>query len=265
MSFAMKKPGYFLRYQTLIWVVAALLGCDADSLSPLSKADANVNNPSGGIGGSMARFAVVGNYLYTVGDTDLTVFDISNASNPVQGERIKLGFGIETIYPYGSNLFIGSRAGMKIYDNTNPRNPVFLSEYVHIQACDPVVVQGRYAYVTLRNGTTCRNGANLLDVVDISDLKNPKVVNSILMTNPHGLGVDGKDLFVGEGDFGLKVFDLTDPTMPKLTQVLESVKTFDVIPLRSKTLVVVGNDGLYQFDYTNRTALQRLSKIDVQP
>lgn len=259
----MKRHFHPLRFYTVLILAGIMLGCDADSLGPVSKESSGALN-NNGIGGSMARFAVVGNYLYTVGDTDLTVFNVSSPNNPTQGERIKLGFGIETIYPYGNNLFIGSRAGMKIYDNSNPSSPSFVSEYVHIQACDPVVVQGNYAYVTLRNGTACRNGANLLDVVDISNLQRPQVVNSIPMSNPHGLGVDGLNLFVGEGDFGLKVFDLTDPARPKLRQVLESIKTFDVIPLR-KNLIVIGKDGLYQYDYRNQSELQLLSKIAVQP
>ena len=39
---------------------------------------------------------------------------------------------------------------MFIYDNTNPQAPYFLSRFQHAEACDPVFVEGDYAYVTLR-------------------------------------------------------------------------------------------------------------------
>ena len=40
------------------------------------------NNSPGWYWGSMARFALVNNYLYTVGDADLNVFNISNSNKP---------------------------------------------------------------------------------------------------------------------------------------------------------------------------------------
>jgi hypothetical protein len=38
---------------------------------------------TGGSGGSTARFAISGNYLYTVDNVNLKVFDISTATDPV--------------------------------------------------------------------------------------------------------------------------------------------------------------------------------------
>lgn len=229
-------------------------GCEADSKDA---------SPSpNGTGGSMARFAIAGNHLYTVSNSHLQVYDISLPQSPEPMNKISLGLNIETIFPYGNKLFIGSRTGMHIYDNTNPAQPVLLSRYDHVQSCDPVVVQGNYAYVTLRSGTDCRFGQNLLDVIDIAQPQSPRVVNTLPMQNPHGLGVDGNSLFVSEGDFGLKVFDVTDPVKPMQTQFMQNIKTYDVIPQNNR-LLVIGSDGLYQYDYSNPKALAFLSKIPV--
>lgn len=226
------------------------------------KSDSAALPNSNGIGGSMARFAITGNYLYIVNNTNLKVFDINQETDPKPGADIKLGIGIETIFPYQDKLFIGSQDGMHIYDNAQPANPELISVYNHVQSCDPVVVEGNYAYVTLRNGNTCRNGANLLDIVNISDLKAPQLVKSISMLNPHGLGVDGNDLFVCEGDFGLKIFDTSNPENPVQTQFIQDIKTFDVIP-RAKLLLVTGKDGLYQYDYSDPSQIRLLSKIPI--
>ena len=44
---------------------------------------------------------------------------------------------------------------MEIYDLTEEQNPVCLSDFNHVRSCDPVVVQGDIAYVTLRSGSFC--------------------------------------------------------------------------------------------------------------
>ena len=114
------------------------------------------NNSSSGQGGSMARFTLMNDYLYTVGMNNLSLFDVKTASNPTFLKAIPLGWGVETIFPYENKLFIGTNRGMHIFSATDPANPVQLSTYSHIFACDPVVVQGKYAYVTLRTGNMCK-------------------------------------------------------------------------------------------------------------
>jgi hypothetical protein len=225
-----------------------------------SSDSASVAPGNNGTGGSMARFAIVGDHLYTVDNTNLQVYDISQPGDPKKGAVIKMGVGIETIFPYSNQLFIGSQTGMYIYDNQNPQNPSLISRYDHIQSCDPVVVQGNYAYVTLRNGNTCRNGQNLLDVIDISNLASPRLVRSYPMQHPHGLGIDGSILFVCEGNFGLKVFDASQPDNLIQTQFIPGVKSYDVIP-RNRLLLLTGEDGLYQYRYTDPQRLELLSVI----
>ena len=216
-----------------------------------------------GQAGSMARFAVSNNNLYIVDHQDLLFFDISDATNPESRGSVNIGFGIETIFPYGSSLFIGSTTGMHIYDISAPTDPRKLSVYSHVTACDPVVVQDNYAYVTIRNGVDCRFGQNLLDVIDISDLRNPFAVSSYPMHNPHGLGIDGTSLFVTEGDQGIKTYDATDPFNLVLKEEITDFHGYDVIP-NNGNLIIVGMDGLYQYNYSDTDNLTFLSKIAVQ-
>ena len=227
-------------------------------------ADVNPNGQTG-TGGSMARFAIVGNSLYCVLPDKLQVYDISKPDNPVAKNTVGLSVGLETIFPYKTNLFIGANDGMYIFDNQQPESPTLLAKYTHMQSCDPVVVQGNYAYVTLRGGATCRRFATMssLDVVDISDLKNPRLIHTQNMQSPYGLGVDGSQLFVCEGNNGLKIFDITLPTQPKLQQRLGDVKSFDVIPL-NKVLLVTGEGGFLQYSYRNEGKMELLSKISIE-
>lgn len=215
-----------------------------------------------GIGGSLARFTITGDHLYTINDYSMKLFDISDLQNPVEGNRIDLGWGIETIFPYENKLFIGAMNGMHIYDNSTPESPEYVSSYTHATACDPVVVQGNYAYVTLRSGRECDTFTNQLDVIDISDIRNPTLVKSYPMENPHGLGINGTCLFIAEGEHGLKVFDASDVNNidKNLIAYHKDVHALDVIPLNN-TLFMIGNDGLYQYNYNCIDQFDYLSTI----
>ncbi|WP_026461651.1 LVIVD repeat-containing protein [Adhaeribacter aquaticus] len=217
-----------------------------------------------GKGGSMARFAISGNYLYTVSLTNLQVFDISNNTDPKNGEKINLGWGIETIFPYNNKLFIGSTTGMHIYDNSNPVKPEHLSTYQHVRSCDPVVVEGDLAWVTLRSGNACAGFTNQLEVLDVSNARSPKLLKTYPMDNPHGLGIDNHTLFLCEGTYGLKVFDIKDhmKVNENLKAHFKGKDAYDVIPLGT-SLLMIGKDGLYQYDYSNINQIKLLSKIPV--
>ncbi|MEO1049187.1 MAG: hypothetical protein AAFX87_01085 [Bacteroidota bacterium] len=218
-----------------------------------------------GVGGSMARFTISGDHLYTVDESSLQSINISNLQSPLVGEKLVIGWGIETIFPYTDKLFIGAQNGMHIVDNSNPDSPSLLSTYSHVQSCDPVVVDGSYAYVTLRSGTECQGFTNQLDVVDISNPELPFLHKTYAMDNPHGLGVDGDALFICDGESGLKVYDKADVNTIDSNQLAhyEDIHAFDVIPLNN-VLMLIGEDGLYQYDYSNLDKIRFLSKIDIQ-
>lgn len=245
-------------FYTLL-LLSTLLACQKDGSS------ADSISPGSGTGGSTARFTVANNALYVVTNTSLQAYDITRSDNPRIGSKTNIGIGVETIFPYRNNLFVGTQTGMYIFDLGIPDQPRQLSVYNHFQSCDPVVAQGSYAYVTLRSGTTCRNTSlNSLDVIDIKDLTKPAVIASYPMKNPRGLGVDGTTLFVTEGDYGLRVLDITNPLLIKQTQFFEDIKAYDVIPTQ-KRLIVTGPDGIYQYSYADPTKLQLLSKLLIEP
>ena len=222
-----------------------------------------------GKGGSMARFAISGDVLFTVSTDSLKVFNIADAANPTySAERnVKVGFDIETVFPMDTLLFIGARSGMYVYDIRDPRFPTFLSEVTHIRSCDPVVAQDNYAYITLNtNAMGCgMTPNNVLLVYDISSPLNPELLRTIQMNGPTGLGVDGDKLFVC--DKSLKVFDITDPTDVRQIDDLVDIdevnirNAYDVIPVDG-VLILVAQEGLYLFDYTGER-LRFLSKIEI--
>lgn len=229
--------------------------CDSDSASP---SPGNV-----GQSGSMARFTIAGNHLYTVGPSSMQIFDISDPQNPVKGEYIPVGFDIETIFTDQTSLFIGSQNGMHIYDISNPGHPKRLSVYHHITSCDPVVASGNRAYVTLRNGVDCRVGQNLLDVIDISDLQNPKLISTTPMINPHGLAIADTLLYVCEGNLGLKVLNVKNAEQVEVVNHIEGFAAFDII-YKNNTAIITGRDGIFQYDVSDPLKIELLSQLLIQ-
>ena len=239
---------------------------DALSLSNLSSNLYSSSSPAAsvspfGAGGSMARFAIAGNYLYTVTTSDLNVFGIHNSLSPLFSNKVSIGQNIETISPFRQKLFIGSTNGMFIYNIADGTHPEKEGQFAHVQSCDPVIADDRYAYVTLRTGTAC-NGLDQLDILDIADVNNPALVKSYSMTNPHGLSKDGNLLFICDGRDGLKVYDATDVSKISLLSVVSDIETFDVIAMNGVALVVTSK-GLYQYAYADPAHLVLLSKIDI--
>ncbi|MFV8225584.1 hypothetical protein [Christiangramia aquimixticola] len=201
-----------------------------------------------GTGGSMAAFSIVGDHLYVIDEAFLNAFDISSPDNPSKTSEAYVGWRTETIFNYEDHLYIGSATGMYIYDLVDPSQPAKVSFLQHVLGCDPVVVKGNYAYVTIRGGNTCEQNFNQLDIVDISDKSNPQIANSYEMTNPYGLGIKDDWLFVCDGSAGLKVFDIKDTPGLNLIDQFTHINTYDVIPLEDK-LLMVGDNTLSQYSY----------------
>lgn len=235
---------------------ASMLSSYAPSASP---------GNSNGQAGSMSRFALYDKFLYTVSQNSMHLFNINDPAKPVDFTTVNVGWNIETIFPYQNKLFLGSTTGMYIFDNSDPTSPKQLSVFQHARACDPVVVHDNVAYVTLRTGNACGGNQNQLDLVDVSDATAPKLIRSYTMENPYGLSVNFPNLFLCEGRNGFKVFDVSD----KLTvdQHLLSFNTemhaYDVISM-GKNLMLIGDDGFYQFDASDPKNLRQLSKIAVK-
>ncbi len=216
-------------------------------------------------GGSMARFTTTQNHLYTIDGAEVKVFNVAQAQ-PVLKNEVPMQWGIETLFPMGGSLFVGSNSGLLIYDITNPEQPTYLSTFAHATACDPVIVSGNTAYVTLRDGTECLGFVNQLDVVDVSDLAHPSLIRSYTMSNPHGLSVMDQTLYLCEGAFGFKTFDVTNPKTisANLLAHVSGFDAYDVIVLPpGDHVMVVGSHGLYQFDATDRSDLKQLSVITI--
>ena len=214
-----------------------------------------------GKGGSLARFTISGNYLYTVDQSSLHTISLADAEHPQKMADKSLGIYTETIYPYQNSLLLGTETGMFVYDLSNPANPQYITYFQHIRSCDPVVAQNGYAYITLNTGNQrCFNGANELQIVDISNLSSPLPVKTLSLSNPTGLDINTDTLYVCNK--GLKIFNVADKHNPIEINFIEGIDAQDVI-VHQGSIIVIASDGLYQYKLTNG-GLQKISAISIE-
>ena len=213
---------------------------------------------SSGVAGSMAGMVIMNNYLYAISEMhSLGIVDITNAATPKLDSSFFAGYDLQTIYPFEDKLFLGSAIGMFMYDVSDPQHPVSIGQFEHGRACDPVIADGSYAYVTLHAGTDCGGDQNELDVINIQDLVNSELVKTYSLTKPTGLCKDGNLLFVCDGT-AVKIYNAANPANLILQQTIKSNEPYDIIAANKKAMVVAA-DGLYQYDYSNINNIRLLS------
>ena len=227
-------------------------------------ANPSVNTTEGSTGknGSMASFTIYDDKLYTVINNNLNIFDLTGEKPKKATDNLYVGWNVETIFSYKTNLFFGTSTGMLIYSVADPLKPEYQSAISHTFGCDPVVVDNDLAYVTIHSGNRCGQSTNELMIVDVKDVKNPKMLVSYGMTEPKGLGIDAGKLFLC--DDGLKIYKLSEPTTLMANQLVHyaGMNGFDVIPFNN-TLMMIADDGLYQYDYSDINNIKQISKIAI--
>lgn len=244
-----------------VWINCPM--CLSNDLLANSTQENFNNTPSSGISGSITKFSVIDNYLYVMDGFNLHPIAINDPLAPANKQPIQIWRTVETLFAKNNNLFLGTTTGMLIYSVANPDVPNPVSEVNHMTACDPVVVQGNTAYVTVRSGRNCGGTINQLDVIDISNLNAPFIIKSYAMYNPHGLGIDGNILFICDGTAGLKVFNASNSLTidQNLIQQFMNIQATDIIP-HNNVAIMIGSDGLYQYDYSNPAEINLLSVIN---
>lgn len=232
-------------------------------LSATSSNASSSNVPPNGntsVGSSMAIFAIINDYLYTVDNSNLHTFSLKDALNPVLENNQYVNWNVETIFPFKDRLFIGSMSGMFIYSIQNPAIPSYISQFNHVRVCDPVIADDKFAYVTLRSGNRCGGFTNQLDVLNIETVTNPVLVNTYPFSNPHGLSKDRAVLFVCDGDGGLKILDATDPNNLIQKQTLHIGKVIDVVAYKNIAFVMLDN-AIRFYSYDQQCNVQWLGSI----
>jgi len=241
----MKKSTYSTYILTLLSATLITIAFSCNKSDTLNYSQNNTT----GKGGSTARFTIINDYMYTVSFDSLTIIDISDRSMPRVANKIPLlGLDVETIFPLNDKLFIGSQQGMSIYKLDDPENPTHAGIALHLTACDPVVANDSIAYLTIRNGFTCRqSNLNQLQVYDIKDIYRPTEIGIYNLSEPYGLAIHNNALYVCDGKLGIVIYDISDPYKLKMKNNIKKAEFRDCIAYED-ILLCMSTRGMIIYD-----------------
>lgn len=219
-----------------------------------------------GVGGSMARFGLYENMLYIVDRYNLYTFKLNSASEANLLKTSYVSWNVETIFITDDHMFLGTQNGMIVQSLEVPESPSQIGSYSHLTSCDPVVIKGDLAFVTLKGGSTCRGGTlNQLDVIRMTDgYSKFTLLKSYPMYGPQGLGIDDDLLFICDGEAGLKIYNAADPLTinQNMIATFPSINAFDVIPVNDY-LFMIGEEGFMLYDYSDIHNIKQIGFIPV--
>lgn len=218
-----------------------------------------------GVGGSMARFGLYKDMLYIVNQNTLLTFKLNSASEATLLNTSYVSWNVETIFITDNHMFLGTQNGMIVQTLEVPERPSQIGTFSHMTACDPVIIKGDLAFVTLKGGTTCRGNINQLDVIQMSNSYSKfTLLMSYPMFGPQGLGIDDDLLFICDGDAGLKIYNSADPLTitQHLVASFPSINAYDVIPMNNY-LFMIGEKGFMLYDYTSIQNIKQIGFIPV--
>ena len=226
----------------------------AKNIIPKSALPSSFAGSGSKISGTANRVTYENEHVYIISNNSMyIVADDAQGLNKINTDGLlnNIGEGMETIFPFEGNLYIGSRSSVNIFNISDPRQPVEAYEFEHATACDPVLPAAGVAYVTLRTAdfSACPGNTNSLLVLDTRNISDIDQKEEIAMSSPYGMTIKDNELYVGEGDNGLKVFDISDKYKPELIRTIENVKAYDVIPhpTISNLILTTGPDGISQY------------------
>jgi hypothetical protein len=218
------------------------------------------NSPPASTGSSFATFAVIDDYLYYLNRGTLMTADISQADDPKDISQTHIGWTVETLYPTDDYLFLGGTRGMYIFDRSDPTSPEKIGKLEHFRACDPVVVSGNVAYVTLRGGNRCGESRDVLLCVNIEDPASPVLIGEKALDTPYGLAVEDPLLYVSTGFNGFELLDVAAPTDPSRIEAWSDRPTRDFI-WSNDLLYTLGFDRFVIFDVSTPGQPVLLSEV----
>jgi len=220
-----------------------------------------------GQSGTVNRVAVNGDNMYVITKSDLIVMEDNGSSMELLSKQnIAWGNTLETIFVHKDALFLGTTNSMEIWDVQLPSSPRQLDSYQHGTSCDPVYPKGDFAYVTLRTGDDrrCPGDVNALVTINIEDFNNVFETNESTMISPFGMTSQDEVLYVGEGQNGLKMFDISSPEKPELIKFDQTIEAYDIIihPSNSSQILIAGPNGLSQYSKEGELDFSLTSTIE---
>ncbi len=165
--------------------------------------------------GNATNITVKGKYAYLArGSQGLSIVDVSHSPNSrVVANQAAPSDALEI---HGNRAFVVGANGFRIVDVSKADQPQTIGS-ISGQPMLDVTVTGKTAYAIINDAAD-----KSLAAIDCSDFAHPRITKTIPVISA-ALATDGKFVYVT--DYGLRIFDISDPLDPKLVGVLNTIGT----------------------------------------
>ena len=156
--------------------------------------------------GSARNIKIVGDCAYVADISGVRVINISDKTNPVVIDSIMTLGGARDVDIRDTLAFIVFDFGIRIVDISDISNPNEISFCMLPGYCRKIIVDGNYAYIA--------SGESGLKIIDISNPKNPLVVDSLTTNeNLYAIAKNNDLLYMADGHY-FGIANIVDPLNP---------------------------------------------------
>ncbi|MCB0812898.1 MAG: tail fiber domain-containing protein, partial [Flavobacteriales bacterium] len=238
---------------------AALFG--AGNTPPASTCFGQVGNTS--TGANPFSVARAGDHAYLVNysstSPNLTVFDVSDPTNPTQVASVTAGSGARSVAVEGNHAYVVNTFAntLMIFDVSDPTTPDLRSTTPTDPGPVVVSVVGSHAYSLHTNGT--------MGVFNVSDPDAPTSLPSVGVGNgPQDIAfANGHAFVVNSNSNDMMILDMSDPAAPAVVDTIPTEQSPRSIAISGNHAFVVNRNSfnITVYDITDPMALEHVATL----
>jgi hypothetical protein len=204
-------------------------------IDPSSIQIADISNPASPVTEGIIRlpqfpvnYTINDGYLYaTDSDLNLQIADVRNPRSP----RIVYGSdsmkGSQDVDVSGNYAYVCEGKSLKILDITSPESPSTINSVPIGWPVSRIVVSGGYAWVASVHSYGNAEQDPGLALIDIDPVSTAHMVKSFTEFGTiNDMAIDGKYLYLGANEDGLRIVDIKQPESPALVNTVPSSNFF---------------------------------------
>ncbi len=198
------------------------------------------------IDGSFNDIAVWKNRLYTISDTFLKIYDISNTSSPAfltsydtKTKAVKLDI-------YQNYAYVADGKGGAMFLNIADINDIYVKLSYHNKE------HQNYGVVVKNNISYEADGTKGVNIVDISDPYNAYIISTFdKLSDSRDVDIKGDYLYVADGREGLKILNISNIKFPYLVKSYDIPGFASAIKIKDNFAFITNGNSLVTVDISN--------------
>jgi len=188
---------------------------------------------------------VLDGLAYVTGNDGVSVFDVSDPSQPRRVTTLELADGAFDLQFVGSTAYVaGDEEGLFIVDFSDPGSPIILGVLNDGGTAFDVDVEGDVVYLAdITKG---------LEVVDVSDPGEPVKLSEYMLSDARAVRARGDVVYLGNPSQGVVMLDASDPGNPtRIGVVAGSAPVIDINLDGDYMLLSCHGSGLKVYDISD--------------